>query len=161
MEGGQSGTYLRLTRASSGLRVSVAKTYRDETKRKLLFKARSQWLSSAVEYKRLTVSCILLLRKATVIWPKYSFSFCFHLYMSQQRSPAGRTTLSSVLVSAALSPFHIYKLVIQVYELLSSVVAVAVVPSCHDTMSKTIKQKNNRKEEGKKYSSSARQRETI
>ena len=30
MEGGQSGTYLRLTRASSGLRVSVAKTYRDE-----------------------------------------------------------------------------------------------------------------------------------
>ena len=30
MGGGQSGTYLRLTRASSGLRVSVAKTYRDE-----------------------------------------------------------------------------------------------------------------------------------
>ena len=27
-----------------------------------------------------SVSCILLLRKATVIWPKYSFSF--HLYMS-------------------------------------------------------------------------------
>ena len=27
--GGQSGTYLRLTRASSGLQVSVAKTYRD------------------------------------------------------------------------------------------------------------------------------------
>ena len=34
MEGGQSATYLRLTRASSGPRVSVAKTYRDETKRK-------------------------------------------------------------------------------------------------------------------------------
>ena len=34
MEGGQSGTYLRLTRASSGPRVSVAKTFRDETKRK-------------------------------------------------------------------------------------------------------------------------------
>ena len=34
MEGGQSGTYLRLTRASSGPRVSIAKTYRDETKRK-------------------------------------------------------------------------------------------------------------------------------
>ena len=34
MEGGQGGTYLRLTRASSGRRVSVAKTYRDETKRK-------------------------------------------------------------------------------------------------------------------------------
>ena len=30
MEGGQSGTYLRLTRASSGPQVSVAKTYRDE-----------------------------------------------------------------------------------------------------------------------------------
>ena len=34
MEGGQSGTYLRLTRASSGPQVSVAKTYRDETKQK-------------------------------------------------------------------------------------------------------------------------------
>ena len=33
MEGGQSGTYLRLMRASSGPQVSVAKTYRDETKR--------------------------------------------------------------------------------------------------------------------------------
>ena len=32
MEGGQSGTYLRLMRASSGPRVSVTKTYRDETK---------------------------------------------------------------------------------------------------------------------------------
>ena len=32
MEGGQSATYLRLTRASSGLQVSVAKTYRDEMK---------------------------------------------------------------------------------------------------------------------------------
>ena len=38
MEGGQSGTYLRLTRASSGLRVSVTKTYRDETKRKWIFR---------------------------------------------------------------------------------------------------------------------------
>ena len=34
MEGGQSGTYLRLTRASSGPRVSIAETYRDETKQK-------------------------------------------------------------------------------------------------------------------------------
>ena len=32
MEGGQSGTYLRLTRASSGPQVSVAMTHRDETK---------------------------------------------------------------------------------------------------------------------------------
>ena len=29
-----------------------------------------------------SVSCILLMRKATVLWPKYSFSFSFHLYMS-------------------------------------------------------------------------------
>ena len=34
MEGRQSGTYLRTTRASSGPRVSIAKTYRDETKLK-------------------------------------------------------------------------------------------------------------------------------
>ena len=34
MEGRQSGTYLRLTRASSSPWVSVAETYRDETKRK-------------------------------------------------------------------------------------------------------------------------------
>ena len=34
MGGGQNGTYLRLTRASSSPRESVAKTYRDETKRK-------------------------------------------------------------------------------------------------------------------------------
>ena len=34
LEGGQSGTYLRQTRASSGPGVSVTKTYRDETKQK-------------------------------------------------------------------------------------------------------------------------------
>ena len=39
MEGGQSGTYLRLMRASSGPWVSVAKTYMvDETKRKWIFR---------------------------------------------------------------------------------------------------------------------------
>ena len=43
MEGGQSGTYLRLTRVSSGPRVSVAKTYRDETK--INISAKSQWPS--------------------------------------------------------------------------------------------------------------------
>ena len=32
MEGGQGGTYLRLTRVLSGPRESAAKTYRDETK---------------------------------------------------------------------------------------------------------------------------------
>ena len=38
MEGGQSDTYLRQTRASSGPRVSITKTYSDETKRKLIFR---------------------------------------------------------------------------------------------------------------------------
>ena len=46
MEGGQSGTYLRLT---PGPRVSVAKTYRDELK--MSISAKSQWPSSAVEYR--------------------------------------------------------------------------------------------------------------
>ena len=54
MEGGQSGTYLRLTRASSGPRVSVAKTYRDENETEMNISAKSQWPSSAVEYRRLT-----------------------------------------------------------------------------------------------------------
>ena len=53
MEGGQSTTYLRLKRASSGPRVSVAKTYRDENESKMNISAKSQWPSSAVEYKRL------------------------------------------------------------------------------------------------------------
>ena len=47
MEGGQGGTYLRQTSVSSGPRVSVAKTYGDETKMNI--SARSQWPSSAVE----------------------------------------------------------------------------------------------------------------
>ena len=51
MEGGQSGTYLRLTRASSGLRVSVAKTYRDENETKMNISAQIQRPSSAVEYR--------------------------------------------------------------------------------------------------------------
>ena len=51
MEEGQSGTYLRLTRASSGLRVSVAKAYRDENETKMNISARSQWPSSTVEYE--------------------------------------------------------------------------------------------------------------
>ena len=50
MEGGQRNTYLRLTRALSGPRVSVAKTYRDGKKTKMNTSARSQWPSSAVEY---------------------------------------------------------------------------------------------------------------
>ena len=73
MEGGQSGAYLRLTRASSGPRVSVAKTYRDENETK------NEYFGPNTEA---FLSSILLLRKATVIWPKYSFSFSFYLYMS-------------------------------------------------------------------------------
>ena len=52
MEGGQSGTYLRLTRASSGPRVSVVKTYRDENETKMDISAQTQRPSSAVEYKK-------------------------------------------------------------------------------------------------------------
>ena len=47
MEGGQSGTYLRLTSVSSGLRVSVAKTYRDENETKMNISAQTQRPSSA------------------------------------------------------------------------------------------------------------------
>ena len=39
-------------------------------------------LASAVLKNFTSVSCILLLRKASVFGPKYSFSFRFHLYMS-------------------------------------------------------------------------------
>ena len=54
---GQCGTYLRLTRASSGPRVSIAKTYKDETKTKMNISA-TQWPSSAVEYKSLYMSVL-------------------------------------------------------------------------------------------------------
>ena len=53
MEGGQSGTYLRQTRALSSPRVSVTKTYRDETKLKLIFWPDHKWPSSAVEFSLL------------------------------------------------------------------------------------------------------------
>ena len=49
MEGGQSGTYLRLTRALSGPRVSVAKTYRDETKMLTFIQIIVEFLSSRIE----------------------------------------------------------------------------------------------------------------
>ena len=66
MEGGQSGTHLRLTRASSGPQVRVAKTYRCENKK-------------------------LLLRKTSVIGPKYSFSFRFiSICLSDAHPWAGR-----------------------------------------------------------------------
>ena len=57
MEGGQSGTYLRLTIASSGPWVSVAKTYRDETKMNI--SAQTQRPSSAVENKTSTVMILI------------------------------------------------------------------------------------------------------
>ena len=94
MKGVQRGTYLRLTRALSGPWVSVAKTYRDETKTKMNISARSQWPSSAVEYKRLIYSTA----------EEYSFQFLFHLYISQRRLPADRTMLSSVLGKCCTAP---------------------------------------------------------
>ena len=50
MEEGQSGTYVRQVRALSSPRVSIAKTYRDETKMNI--SARSKWPSSEVEYRK-------------------------------------------------------------------------------------------------------------
>ena len=49
MEGRQSGTYLRQTRASSGPRGSIAKTYRDETKRKWIF--RPLWFGQNIHFR--------------------------------------------------------------------------------------------------------------
>ena len=50
MEGGQSSTYPKLTRALSGPQVSVAKTYRDENETKMNILAQTQRPSLAVEY---------------------------------------------------------------------------------------------------------------
>ena len=53
-----------------------------------------------------SVSCILPLRKATVIWPKYSFSFhLISICLSDAHPRAGRCSRLSY-VSATLSPFH-------------------------------------------------------
>ena len=49
MEGGQTDTCLRLTRASSGLGVSVAKTYRDETKMNIFGQIIVAFLSSRIQ----------------------------------------------------------------------------------------------------------------
>ena len=59
MEGGQSGTYLRQTRASSGTRVSVAKTYRDEMKRKSIFRPNHTEIFNFVSslYVLVTLTC--------------------------------------------------------------------------------------------------------
>ena len=52
MEGGQTGTYLRLTRVSSGSRVASLR-HIEMKQKKMNISARSQWPSSAVEYRRL------------------------------------------------------------------------------------------------------------
>ena len=56
MEGGQSGTYLRLTRASSGPRVSVAKTYRDENETKINISAQTHSRIQETEAKFLSAA---------------------------------------------------------------------------------------------------------
>ena len=50
MEEGQCGTYLRLTRASSGPQVSVAKTYRDENENEYFGQITVAFLSSRILY---------------------------------------------------------------------------------------------------------------
>ena len=103
MEEGQSGTYLRQTRASSGRQVSIAKTYRDETK---------QFNQITVAFLSSLLYSTVLLRKATVIWQKYSLSFCFiSICLSNAHSPARQHSRLSQ-VSAALSPFHFCLLII-------------------------------------------------
>ena len=76
------------------------------------------------------VPCILLLRKTSVFGPKYSFSFRFHFYMSQQRSPAGRTTLWSVVgqcrsvplpyLFVCFLPFKVFLIILHLYSLKSN-----------------------------------------
>ena len=88
MEGGQSGTYLRLTRASSGPQVGVAKTYRDENKTKMNISAQTQRPSSAVEYKKLTEA------EEGLIFVSFS---SLYVLVTLTRGP-----------DDALSPFHIY-----------------------------------------------------
>ena len=51
MEGGQSCTYLRLTRASSGPLVSIAMTYRDENETKMNILARPLWSGRNINFR--------------------------------------------------------------------------------------------------------------
>ena len=60
--------------------------------------ARSQWTSSAVEYRSLLYSTA---EKGHYDLAEIFIFVSFHLYMSQRRSPAGHTTLLSVLYSTA------------------------------------------------------------
>ena len=73
MEGGQSGTYLRLTRASSGPQVSVAKTYGDETKLKLIFRPDHRDSDSLLYSTAEEGLCV---------WAEIFIFVSFHLYMS-------------------------------------------------------------------------------
>ena len=106
MEGGQSGTYLRQTRASSGPRVSITKTYRDETK--INISARSQWPSSPVEYRRRLSLLYSTAEEGHCDLAKIFIFFSFRfisICLSNTHPQAGRCSRLSY-VSAALSPFH-------------------------------------------------------
>ena len=92
MERGQSDTYVRLTRALSGPQVSVTKTYRDQTKMNI--STRSQWPSSAVEYRSLLYSTA---EEGHCDLSEILIFVQFHLYMSQRCSSMGQTTFLSVL----------------------------------------------------------------
>ena len=56
---------------------------------------------------RIQETCILLLRKATMIWPKYSHFRFISICLSDAHPRAGRRSRQSQ-VRATLSPFHIY-----------------------------------------------------
>ena len=94
MERGQSGTYLRQTRASSGPKVIVAKTYRDETKRKWILRPNhsGRLLYSTAEEGHCDLAEIFIF-------------VSFHLCVSWWHSPADWTTLSSVLDKCRSVPF--------------------------------------------------------
>ena len=119
MEEGQCGTYLRQTRASSGPRVGVAKTYRDETKTNI--SARSQWPSSAVEYRRNSLLYSTSEEGHRDLTDIFIF-VSFHLYMSQRRPPSGQTMLSSVVgkccsvppsIFDCFLPFQVFLIILQ------------------------------------------------
>ena len=105
VEGGQSGTYLRLTRASSGPRMSVAKTYRDENETKMNISAQTQRPSSAAEYKELGLQFLVFhcWGRPPCLGRNIHFRFVLiSTCLSDAHPRAGRRS------SAALSPFHIY-----------------------------------------------------
>ena len=88
MEGGQSGTYLRQTRASSGPRVSVAKTYR--------------WNETKINISAISQSTVFFCW-GRPLWFGRNIHFCF---ISICFSDVGQTTLSSVLGKCHSVLFH-------------------------------------------------------